>query len=371
MGSKNLHEKPFDEGTLAKLEIFEDYAEAWLPTFIMRGDPQIHIFDFFSGPGCDSSNVPGSPIRLLEKIKKQQGRILQKKSKIFLHLNEYEPNRKVQNKYKLLVENCKNFIEKNPKFKYFLELKYYNQDTEALFNNLLPQIEKYPSLVYMDQSGVKFISKKYIETLSHIKTTDFLFFVSSSYFKRLSQTEEFQQVLKFTSEEITSIEYRNIHKIVVDKIKSSLEKDSEVMLFPFSIKKGANIYGIIFGATHYRAVDKFLSISWKKNEINGSANFDIDDDISKAQLSFFEKSLTKIEKFKNELENKIINGIFTTNKQVLIFTYETGNYYRHASELLRSLKKQKKIFYDGKTPGISYDYVFNEKKKRLVEYKKA
>lgn len=33
MANKNLHEKPFDEATLLKLEIFEQYLTAWLPTF--------------------------------------------------------------------------------------------------------------------------------------------------------------------------------------------------------------------------------------------------------------------------------------------------------------------------------------------------
>jgi hypothetical protein len=37
--SKNLHEKPFEETTIAKLEIFEDYAQAWIPTFVMYGAP--------------------------------------------------------------------------------------------------------------------------------------------------------------------------------------------------------------------------------------------------------------------------------------------------------------------------------------------
>ncbi len=37
MAAKNLHDKPFTEETITKLEIFEDYAEAWLPTFIIQG----------------------------------------------------------------------------------------------------------------------------------------------------------------------------------------------------------------------------------------------------------------------------------------------------------------------------------------------
>lgn len=39
MAYKDLHEEPFDDSTIAKLEIFEDYAKAWIPTFVMNGLP--------------------------------------------------------------------------------------------------------------------------------------------------------------------------------------------------------------------------------------------------------------------------------------------------------------------------------------------
>ncbi len=65
MSIKNLHDKPFDESTIAKLEIFEDYAQAWIPTFVMQGIPTICIFDFFAGTGYDKNEIAGSPIRIL------------------------------------------------------------------------------------------------------------------------------------------------------------------------------------------------------------------------------------------------------------------------------------------------------------------
>ena len=35
MPTRNLHDHPFDEETILKLEIFEDYLKEWLPTFVM------------------------------------------------------------------------------------------------------------------------------------------------------------------------------------------------------------------------------------------------------------------------------------------------------------------------------------------------
>lgn len=369
MSYRDLHIKPFDKGTIAKLEIFEDYAQAWIPTFVMQSDrfPEIHIFDFFSGPGYDSENVPGSPIRILQKVNEQLGNILAKRTKIVLHFNEFEPTKKDQEKFELLKENCEALIAANPKFKYFLSVNYYNENAEQLFFKLLPQIKKFPSLVYLDQNGVKFISQEYLSELEKLKTTDFLYFVSSSYFKRLGGTDEFKKVLEIDMTELEREAYRNMHRLVLNKIKSRLPISTELKMFPFSIKKNANIYGIVFGAKNYAAVDKFLDIAWKRNSVNGEADFDIDEDSSKIQLDMFEgKKMTKIEKFQQEFEKHLIQGNFTDNKSALIFTYSCGHIPKHAVDIIRKLKKDKKIDYVGTTPALNYENAF--RKRNIVNY---
>lgn len=369
MSAKNIHSEPFDNGTITKLEIFEDYAQAWIPTFVMQPRfGEIHIFDFFSGPGYDSNNIPGSPIRILNKINEQLGNILQSKTKIVLHLNEFEPNLKAQKKFELLKKNCEEYILQNPKFKYFLTVNYYNENAEDLFFKLLPTIQKFPSLVYLDQNGVKFISQEYVDELEKLNTTDFIYFVSSSFFKRYGKTEEFKKALEIEIEELESEEYRNMHRLVFNKINSRLPENSELKLFPFSIKKNANIYGIIFGAKNYAAVDKFLKIAWKRNSLNGEADFDIDEDKTKIQLDMFEgKKMTKIEKFKTDLESKLLENTTVTNKQVLMYTYANGHIPQHAVDLLKQMKKEGKLGYEGKSPFLNYENVF--RKNNIVTYK--
>lgn len=71
MPSSKFHDKPFDEGTLTKLSLFELYTREWLPVFLAQPAPLrkvIHLFDFFAGPGTDSTGTPGSPIRILRKL---------------------------------------------------------------------------------------------------------------------------------------------------------------------------------------------------------------------------------------------------------------------------------------------------------------
>ena len=369
MSGKNIHSEPFDNGTITKLEIFEDYAQAWIPTFLMIPRfSEIHIFDFFSGPGYDSNKIAGSPIRLLNKIKEQLGNVLSTKTKIVIHLNEFEPNKKAQKKFELLKKNCEDYIQQNPKFKYFLNINYYNENAEELFFKLIPTIKEYPSLVYLDQNGVKFISQEYIDELEKLDTTDFIYFVSSSFFRRYGKTEEFKKVLEIDIEELESEEYRNMHRLVFNKIYSRLPENSELKLFPFSIKKKRNIYGIIFGAKNYAAVDKFLKIAWKRNSLNGEADFDIDKDESKIQIDMFEgQKMTKIESFKNGLKLKLLERTVVTNKDVLMYTYSKGHIPQHAVDLIKLMKKQGKLEYEGKSPFLNYENVF--RKNNIVNYK--
>jgi hypothetical protein len=113
-------------------------------------------------------------------------------------------------------------------------------------------------------------------------------------------------------------------------------------LFPFSIMKKDhnNIYGLIFVTKHILGADKFLNTVWNKNVINGNANFDIDEDLSKDQLHMFEdKRLTKIENFQKVLSEKILNKEIKNNIEAYFYTLNQGHISYHADEKIRKLKK--------------------------------
>lgn len=369
MAYKDLHENPFDETTIAKLEIFEDYAQAWIPTFVMTGAYSISIFDFFAGTGYDKNGVEGSPIRILKKIKEQVGNIFQKKVKVNVHFNEWHPQKKNQYKIEALTKSCHNFLEKNADVKRAINLKIYNEDFESLFPKLLPEIKENPSLVYLDQNGIKFLSEKYFLEFEKTSRTDFLYFLSASYFWRFGETEEFKVHLDIDMTAAKKDPYNFIHRNIIDQLRLKLPNSTSLRLYPFSLKKGANIHGIIFGASHPRAVDKFLTLAWKRNEINGEANFDIDDDKGKVQISIFEgKKLTKIEQFKQKVKERLIRGEITNNFEMLEYAYKEGHIGSHAADCLREMKRNKQIDFIGASPLVTYDNVY--KFKKLLQYKK-
>jgi three-Cys-motif partner protein len=361
MPAKDHHSKPFDPETLVKLEIFEDYAQAWIPTFVMQQCRNICIFDFFAGPGKDKNGIDGSPIRILKKIKEQITNILEKRIKIQVFLNELD-----KNKFDLLQLSCLNYLEENADVKEVVELHFYNKDCDELFDELYPFIESNPSLVYFDQNGIKHL--KHISMLEKTSKTDFLYFVSSSFVRRFGDRDEFKIHLNVDMQELNDQPYKFIHRTLLSEIRQTLlPLETKMRLYPFSIKKGSNIYGIIFGASHIRAVEKFLGIAWKKNKTNGEANFDIDDDSKKSQLSLFgEKKLTKIESFQNLIREKILRKEITNNLDLFILVLEEGHIGMHAADCLRAMKKNGEISYESTSPLITYE---NYKDKKILEYK--
>ncbi|MDR1341912.1 MAG: three-Cys-motif partner protein TcmP [Prevotellaceae bacterium] len=365
MSGKDLHSKPFDEGTITKLEIFENYAKEWIPTFVMSNSVKaIWIFDFFAGTGYDLNGVAGSPIRILQQIKNQTDNISKQGTKINVCFNEFE-----KEKYNLLEESCKQFLSDNPELERAgLKVYYRNADFAEIFPKAIKIIQKYPSLVYLDQNGMKFLSDKYFLELEKTKTTDFLYFLSSSYFWRFGNEKVFQNNLNIDMDKAKRNPYKYIHKSILEQLRDRLPKSTKYSLYPFTIKKETNVYGIIFGASHPRAVDKFLKTAWKENNFNGEANFDIDDDMDKKQLDLFEgKKLTKIENFSCALRNSILNRTIKTNKDAYTFTLEQGHIDVHASDEVKKMKKEGLISYSERTPLINYDQVI--KKKRIIEYK--
>ena len=366
MPGKNIHKEPFDEGTITKLDIFQRYAREWLPVFVMDQRRKVNIFDFFAGTGYDVKGVPGSPIRILEEIKGQIENIKKNGTVIHVYLNEYD-----KKKQKQLVEAVKQYLDDNLELKLPANIRIhsFNEDFGTLYNRLEPFIGQEPSLVYLDQNGIKFIADKYFSSLINKPQTDFFYYLSSSFFVRFGDTPEFKAIVpQATMEEIKEKPYKYIHNEILNYLKSKLPEGSPVRMFPFTIKKKAGVYGIIFGASHILAADKFLRVAWKINEMNGAANFDIDDDFAKDQLELWgPQPIKKIDAFKQKLHDKILAGEIKNNKEAYDFATDMGHIGTHAKEEIMEMKRKKLITYEGPAPKVNYQaaYLKNE----IVEYK--
>lgn len=362
---KNLHHEPFDEGTLTKLAIFEAYLKEWLPVFIQQSSPTIYIADLFAGPGKDKNGEPGSPIRLIETVYLYKESIQAKGLKVEVIFNELDTD-----KFTHLKRNLESVRDKM-----FYEPKFYNEDFIDLFDRLEPDWKEAPCLLFMDQNGIKQVTQDILKRMADLSRTDFIFFISSSYFIRFCDDPAFKKYFPdLNSDELKECEYNDIHRKILEHYRKLLSFESPMRMFPFSIKKGANIYGLIFGTKHILGADKFLDITWELNKINGEANFDIDKDLSKKEqkVLFAEfKQKTKLDEFDENLTEYISKKGVVSNKEIYDFAIDNGFTHKHAADVVKSLLKEKKIEKMFKSNGlfIGYKQCYREEKKVNFKWK--
>lgn len=344
MAAKDLFQKPFDDGTIDKLQIFEDYFKEWLPVFISRQEiiwHEIQIFDFFAGEGTDVNGTFGSPMRILSILNRNKELILKSGVKIKVVINEFD-----KEKYKSLEQNLNSVTDNS-----IYILKTSNSDFVQVFNEYFDSMKKTANFLFLDQNGIKQITEEIFSKLIALKQTDFLFFISSSYIKRFSEVEEFRKYLNITKQDLEGKSYYHIHRVVLEYYRSKIPSDKKYFLAPFSIKKPSGIYGLIFGTNHTLGIEKFLNVCWKHDKLTGEANFDIDNekiDMNKPGL-FAEYNIpTKKQIFDNSIKEKILKAELKTDKEVYLFTLSEGFLIKDSNVILRELSKAGKISFEFK-----------------------
>lgn len=365
MPKKDIFDKPFDEGTIAKLEIFEKYLETWLPTFIMGNlNRPIQIFDFFAGAGYDKNKTEGSPLRSLRIISKYRKLLREKEKKVYLYLNDLDKDKIAKSK-----EYCNNKIAEYG-LNDVVEVEFSNRsfvDSLKLYNS---KLNFGCNLVFIDQNGFKEVNETVFKFLINLETTDFLFFISSTIFHRFRNLKEVQNLHpKFDYNKIKNCSRRMIHNVISKEfVKYVPDNIKSYSIIPFSIMKEDknNVYGLVFVTKHVYGAEKFLKVAWDKNKLNGNANFDIEDDVRKAQQNLFEHSLTKIEAFQEKLSKLILDKKLLDNIDVYIHTINEGHITTHAKVKLLEMKKNKLIDFDKNSPLVTYD---NYNNGRLIKYK--
>jgi three-Cys-motif partner protein len=336
MPTRNLHEKSFDKGTQDKLELYRDYLREWLPVFINTPSVDtLQIFDFFAGPGIDRDGNLGSPAITCDEIRSALSLNGQQRQKIKAYFNEYDPD-----KFNGLTSCIEEQKDSLPHVEFFTMQKDFHFAFEQ-WKSLMTG--KVANLLFLDQNGVKQITKSVFQTIVQLPKTDFLFFISSAMVNRFRDQPEILDYVPVTDDDFSRMNGTNVHRIVADAYRRWIPSGLEYYLGSFSIRKGPNVYGLIFGSGHPRGIDKFLTVAWKRG---GDANFDIDGDgIDPKQPSLlpeFDKP-KKITVFEREIESAVLEHRLRTNKAVYLFSLQNGMVARHARAALKLLVKDKKL----------------------------
>ncbi len=358
MPVKDLHKKPFDEGTLTKLKIFDLYCGEWLPVFLSKIDSRfssIHIYDFFAGPGIDSNNIYGSPLRFLKHLKQYQN--LDGWKKVDVHVHFFD---KDSSKIKQLKKNIAKQELELPKIKYDIEPLGFEVAFERCASELTDRSAA--KLVFIDQNGVGHLTDDVFTKLVSSPNCDFLFFISSSILHRFKEHPAIKQKI------VSPNDYNHVHRAALEYYRSLLSPKKRYFLAPFSIKKGANIYGLIFGSAHPLGIDKFIQIAWQNDEVTGEADFNIDrENIQAGQLNLPlpECQPSKISDFEVELENLLREGKIANEVDVMQVCFNHGVKRKHAEPILVKLKKENILDLGFRVPDIK-----NLKSPRPIHLKK-
>jgi len=357
----DMHEEEFDQGTEAKLKVYREYLNDWLPVFPSKNAPKIYICDYFSGPGQDSKGNPGSPMIALALIKEHRSTLEKGNTKVHLRFNDSNVSKADQLRQTINSEISKNDLSN------VVTAEVTSDNFSDIYTREFDKIKEqgFPAFIFLDQFGVKYVTEDVFLRLCGIPRTDFMFFTSSSFIRRFAQEPEFSKYHpKLDAEKVKSCKHEHIHRFICEYYKLMVPDLNSTVAYPFTIRKGntGNVYGLIFCTSHLLGAEKFLNIAWKANEQNGEANFDLDDDANVGQTSFLlANRLSKKESFAKEITNKLCSGELKTNVDILLYCLREGFQPSFAKSTVKKLLASGELVGPSQF-GLTYDSAIKNSK---------
>lgn len=344
--SKDINKSVFDEATKLKLDIFGECFEEWLPVF--SNDlytKAVYVFDFFAGSGKDVKANLGSPLVLLNKAKgKDRKYCLNAKKEIKFFFNEG-----VEAKSLELQQNVDEYIAKckqeNDCDECIYSYAVKNYDFQDIFSNqsILNVLndKSLGKFILLDQYGFKQINDDIFEQLVSFPKTDFIFFISSSNIRRFKEHESVMKYIQTNKISFNEAEPKECHRQIADYYRSFIKK--EYYIHHFTIKKGANYWGLIFGSGHTLGMEKFLKVCWNHDPLSGDANYNIDNNWEATSLFASLGENIKKDTISVELRGLILNGEISDNIIGLKYTMNRGCEPKLFTEVVKELEREKKI----------------------------
>ncbi len=336
-----FHDKPFDEAKQSKLGLFRGYIREWLPVFLARSKrrppsvKRVQVLDLFSGPGRDVAGTPGSPVITMEELKQfcvERGDLKADDVHVRMVFNDAKSEHIKQLELEVATTACPGPC---------CDVECSALPFRDALEQHLPSIcsADTANLIIMDQCGVKEVTPDLVRELAECCMTDILFFMSSSFILRFINTPELGGKFDMPPEDLKNIEYNTIHRYVCDHYREKLG-DIEYYLAPFSIKKGSNIYGVIFGSGCLRGLDKFLKVCWKADGVTGEANYNIDGDFAWGKQNLLPglNVSKKTELFGKDLSQFLADGD-RDNRDVYRFCLCHGFLPGDAKKILREMQQ--------------------------------
>lgn len=354
----DINKKPFHKATMLKLDIFRRCFREWFPVFVHHPNiKKIYIYDMFAGSGTDSLGNPGSPIILLEEArgdKCQHCKAIVKNNKcVVFGFNEKEKEKEE------LLDKAKDDFLLRCKSNCPLERCVYSNSIycrDASFEDIMQSNnfgkilanKNYAKFILLDQYGFSQITKDVFLKLVTSPLTDFIFFISSSFIKRFQEKDSVKTYINTNKLVFEETQPKECHRIIADYFRNLIPDNKEYYIHHFTIQKGVNYYGLIFGTNHTLGMEKFVRVCWMEDENSGESNCNINNDFEKGTLFYDPANTTKKKIIREKLETLILNGNIKSNIEGLKWVLSQGCEPRLFVEVAKSLIEQNKVVIQGK-----------------------
>lgn len=363
--AKNINKDPFSEETKLKLEIFKDCFREWLPVFIYEPFcSRLYIYDFFAGSGYDAEGNPGSPIILLSEARGKDstvcGHIRSKKNRKPKSIS-FIFNEKLTAKYHELKRNTDGFVEDCKQKNGCTDCVYKKYVTSLDFRESFKENEKIQKIlsdadcakfILLDQYGFTQVDEDVFLTLVNSPHTDFIFFISSSFLRRFREHSVTKKFLRDRELPFLEEAPEKCHQVVMRYFESLLPEGREYYLNHFTIKKGSNYYGLIFGTSHTLGMEKFQKVCWKLDSRAGESNCNLQNDFEEGSL-FENLETNKIKDVKDFLEAEILATRIQNNIDGLKMALKKRCLPKVFTEVVIKLEKEERIERIGSKRNIS------------------
>jgi three-Cys-motif partner protein len=368
----DLNKKVFDKKTLLKLDIFRECFREWFPVFLnISFIRRIYIMDMFAGSGTDSEDNPGSPLVLLDEVKGLESKYCKQaeneRRDIRFWFNEAIPS-----KVELLKTNIGTYF-RNCEHNCSLpgcyikdKIKVTQEKFEDIFRSdqfiQIASNKSFGKFVVLDQYGFREVGDTVFKQLIEFPSMDFIFFISTSAILRFKEHEHVRKHIDSLKIEFDENNPKLSHRQMANYYRKLIPENKEYYIHHFSINKGPNRYGLIFGTGHSYGMEKFLTVCWRKDIYAGESDELINNDWEENTL--FGQTETPMKKLivKEDIQRQILEGNITDNREGLKYALRQGClgdiYYGAVKEL----------FDRGK---ISIDGKFNRKTTAVHKFKES
>ena len=357
--AKNINSFEYTEETMLKLDIFRKCFREWYPVFLHAPHiSHLFIYDMFAGSGKDAAGNYGSPLILLQEARGENRQHCKHlisnggKPSVVFGFNEMLQSKATELKQNIDTEQAE--CQKNCEYSIcpftnnihigaydFREL-IQNEQVNSVLNN-----RSYGKFILLDQYGFKQINDEVFLKLINSPKTDFIFFIASSFIRRFKTLDAVTAYFHNNSIIFDESKPKECHRAIADYFRSLIPEDKEYYLHSFTIQKGSNYYGLIFGSNHTLGMEKFLKVCWSEDQLAGESNCNINNDYEIGSLFYNPTFSNKKQNVYNIVKDKILKKEIISNIEGLKFVLSQGCEPKLFVDVVKDLMNRKQIEIDG------------------------